>query len=205
MQFYKHPEISWTEWFSKACDTELGEFLHSKLESGTFIDVPCGLEDSSQKIIEIIQTFGICTYIEVDASAEVLGLRLKNPVRTTHGMTVHTHQADVLAYITGLDRSDEPKAIYISGLQPDKEFCKDPHNQSNIVVPYLQSLYKELERVCKAGDLVILNEASTLVSGLDEKTYAHIDPSIALLQHDFVLKRICPHGKVHVFESIAAL
>lgn len=212
MQFFGEPEISWNIWLHKAClkdnnITELGAFLRLKLAGGTFVDVPCGYANQSQKpfcnVIDIARQLEVCTYIEVDNNAEVLGTRLQNSVRTVGTMTVHTHMADVLAFISQLEEntSAHTRALYISGLQPKKEFCENSANVSGVVCPYLNALYDELARCSRTGDLVILNDAQTLVSGIDEDAFPTVHPSVALLTRGFTCKRTCPHGKVHIYEK----
>jgi hypothetical protein len=212
MQFYGEPEVSWSRWLKQACFsgkelTELGQFLQSKLSEGTFIDMPCGFvqqaDESDCSIMDIAEQLGIAEYIEVDNSAEVLGERLQNQVRTIGNMKVETHLADVLEFASQLEaQQGQPKrVIYISGLQPNEDFCINSENVSAIVVPYLEALYNELERASTVGDLLILNETSTLVSGIDETKYPHIHPSVALNKRGFRCQRTCPFNKVQVFEK----
>ncbi|PIQ76152.1 hypothetical protein COU78_01175 [Candidatus Peregrinibacteria bacterium CG10_big_fil_rev_8_21_14_0_10_49_24] len=215
MQWYGEPEISWTEWLQKACVsdgalTELGEFLRSKLLGGTLIDVPCGLakpETADLSVVDIATLLGVCTYVEADNDADVLGTRLHNPVRTTDGgMTIHTHLTDILAFMAQLEEHSGQyvRGIYISGLQPLKEFCEDPSNVSDVVIPYLEALYNELDRCSKNGDLVILNDANTLVLSVDEAVFPTAHPSVALMMRGFTCKRTCPHGKVQIYEKTDA-
>ena len=212
MQFHIEPEISWSSWLKQACIldgqfTELGEFLQSKLIGGIFIDVPCGLENKTAKgdcnVIDVVKMLGVSTYIEVDKDAEILGERLRNPERTVGDMKIQAYQSDILDFIAQLqvNRETPKRAIYISGLQPNEDFCSNSDNLSTIVIPYLQALYDELGRISHVGDLVILNEANALVSGINEEKYSDIHPSIALIQHGFICKRTCPHNKVQIFEK----
>ncbi|PIR53041.1 hypothetical protein COU76_03235 [Candidatus Peregrinibacteria bacterium CG10_big_fil_rev_8_21_14_0_10_49_10] len=210
MQFYSEPNVSWSQWLHTACIqegelTELGAFLASRLEGGVWVDIPCGLADASGKtVMEVAQKLGVRTLLQVDHDAGVLGERLEHPVRTVEGTTVYTHCADVLEFLAKLpvNTGKRGRAIYISGLQPQADFCRDPAHVSGVVVPYLQALYSELERVSAAKDLVILNEAAVLGSHIDEEQYPTLHPAIALVAHHFCCRRTCPHNKVQVFEKL---
>ncbi|MBT3292913.1 hypothetical protein HN512_00930 [Candidatus Peregrinibacteria bacterium] len=212
MQFYIEPEVSWTSWLNKACLsgndlTELGSFLKSKLKGGTFIDVPCGYEykaENELSVFEIAKELGVYGFIEVDKYEEALGERLNNSNRVVDEVRVSTHQADILEFLfkKELNQDSTNRAFYISGLQPDEEFCKEPSNQSDVAVPYLHALYEELARVSKVGDLVILNEANALVLGIDENIYPDIHPSVALPTLGFKCQRTCQYNKVQVFEKV---
>lgn len=204
--------------------TEMGDFLKKNLHEKIFLDIPCGqfaLRDTEKDFqeIELLRALGVHEYIEVDNNVDVLcdrtlaliDLYRGGKYQQTHGisgfgkrkkgdMSIATIQDDLLGFLCKFSEN-VPKAIYISALQPDAEFFKDLSSQKDVGVPYLEALYKELDRICASSDLVILNSSDMLVAGIDEEVFPAIHPTIALAQKGFTLKRRCPQNKVQVFQK----
>ena len=205
--------------------SELGEYLVKQLQDGLFIDIPCGLSSVREvgrdcDLVPLAKSLGASQYIEVDLTADVVSDRIPATmdviengiyqlaqkisnigVRKENEFPVMTMQDDLLGFISKLSDARErpPLTLYLSGLQPDANFCKKIEHQREIIVPYLTALYDELDRICGPKDLLILNSAQMLVTGIDETVFPDIHPSIALFQSGFTLKRRCRYDKVHVY------
>ncbi len=206
--------------------TELGDVLAKRLAGAIFIDIPCGLlaareQEHDYDVIPFAHSFGVDACIEVDLTADVIrdrvphvidvtdggtGYRLTQGVgeiglRETDGLPVATMQDDLLGFISKLSSSEvrPPVALYLSGLQPSPTMCQSPEAQRTVVVPYLLALYDELDRVCGAGDTLILNSSAMLTAGVDDKKFPEVDAAVALFQRGFTLLRRCAYGKVHVY------
>lgn len=213
MCFYIEPEISCSRFFGTACfteesikkyrtsndigdlqPTELGSFVADHIKEGLFIDVPCGLTQPLDPTVDfaispLAKRLGAKEIWRVDKDESVLG---------TATIAVHD---DILGFVAKLDPNTihHPLAICISALQPDAEFCASGENQKTIAAPYLHALYDELARITTNGDLVILNSSDMLCTGIDEKLFPNIHPSLALPPRGFSLMRRCERNKVNVF------
>lgn len=208
--------------------TELGTYVAGQISGGLFVDVPCGLlhpadpaEDFA--MVPLAAALGVRRCFEVDLSAEVLQGRLPEKenvmdaggrytlaagvgqigVRTECGLSIATMQDDLLGFIAKISGVEEgaPKALYLSGIQPDADFCRSEEVQRTVAVPYLTALYRELARACRPGDLVILNSSDMLAAGIDEALFPGIHPALALPQEGFSLVRRCLRNKVQVFRK----
>lgn len=214
IHFFAQPEISWSRWFQSAClnDDELtpfGTYLHHALDDGTFINIPCGLEMPKNSddcpLLPIAQKLGITVYKEVDSDPTVLGERLHNPKRVDGSTTIETYQADILEYVSTYTRQNTVNTLawYISGLQLHAHRISSTAYQKDIAVPYIRSLYKELARTTVPGDMIILNDAQSLIEGIDETVYLDIHPTLGLSAYGFMNTKSCPYNKVQVFEKMS--
>jgi hypothetical protein len=209
--------------------TEMGEFLAKHLAGAAFYDIPCGqyaMRDQEEDfdVAPLAFTLGVQECIEVDATADVIRDRITRPIevirdgayvlaaedgpmneRMTDGGPVTTIQDDLLGFLAKLSEQKKysKNAFYLSGIQPDATLCKSEAFQQDVAVPYLRALYGELARLCGAGDTVILNSGTMLVTGLDENRFSLLHPALALPPLGFDLQRRCAYDKVHVFAKIS--
>lgn len=204
--------------------SEMGSFVAERLRGGLFLDIPCGMHAVREAgedfdLVPIAEALGAADVWEVDATEDVVrdriaetmdilggGYRLGNRVRsvglrTQGALRVATMQDDLLGFLAKYVHADTdpPLAVYVSGVQPDAGFAQKPEFQEEIAVPYLEALFDELQRVCRPGDMAILNSGDMLVSGLDEGTFPEIHPALALPKRGFTLERRDMYNKVQVF------
>lgn len=196
--------------------TEMGTFIKNHLLGKLFIDVPSGLHSAREHDVDfdihaLAKTLGAAHIWQVDIDEETMKhfipdtvpmighpyafIDRNGPMATNESVT--SFQDDVLGFISKMDNA-QSKAIYISALQPDAVFIADEKNLHDVALPYLNSLYKELSRVCRKNDMVILNSSSMLVQGIDER-HPLIHPALALPPLGFTLMRRDAYDKVHVF------
>jgi hypothetical protein len=209
-----------------ATRTELCSVLAERLQGAIWIDIPCGLhavrdQERDWDLIPLVRTLDIAAYWEADITADVVRDRIQETtdvtaqgtsytlgwglraigLRDVDGLPVATMQDDLLGFIAKLPwpGNRPPLALYLSGIQPDATLCATHEGQRDIVVPYLQALYQELERACGPEDVLILNSAAMLGAGIDEEKFPAVHPAVALFQRGFTLLRRCPYDKVHVY------
>lgn len=205
--------------------TEMGMFIERHVNNGLWIDAPCGQYDVREKGVDfdipvLAARLGATDVWEIDSTADVMKDRLmhtrtiienehytlmsssgETAQRMQEGIAVTATQDDLLGFLAKLSREQlhKPVAVYISALQPDAHYCNDEAFQKTIAIPYLTALYMEMERVLHTGDLLILNSADMLVAGLNQESFPHIHPSLALPPRGFSLMRQCPLNKVWAF------
>ncbi|MDB4978104.1 MAG: hypothetical protein JWM56_290 [Candidatus Peribacteria bacterium] len=203
----------------------LGSYIAQHLQGGLFLDIPCGrfaFRDQQEDfdLIPLVARLGAARYWEVDIDTDTLKDRLPRAtdiisngtyqkihatdsigIRHECGLPIATMQDDLLGFLTKFsDEDSQPKTIYISALQPDAGFCTTAEHQY-IAVQYLTAVYDELARICKAGDLVIVNAGTMLIAGIDEMKFPAIHPALALAARNFTLARRCAFNKVQVFRK----
>lgn len=196
--------------------TEMGMFVASHLKGKLFIDIPCGLHTAREHDMDfdvhaLAKALGAAKIWQVDIDEETMKhfipatvpmigrayafVDRSGPTATNESVT--SFQDDMLGFISKMDDA-QPKAIYISALQPEAAFIADEKNLNDVAIPYLHALYEELSRVCRKNDMVILNSSSMLTEGIDDG-HPMIHPALALPPLGFTLMRRDARDKVHVF------
>ena len=212
IQFYIQPEISWNRWFYNACTeneslTPMGVYLHTMINGGTFIDIPCGLRNPPERedasLLPLLKQLGITTYIAVDKSIKIITDRMEQYHHDEKKLSIDTFQSDLLEFVSEFERPSDTKHLtwYLSGLQMNPQFILNEEYQQQTAVPYLKALYTELERATVSGDCIIFNDAASLINGIDESIYTDIHPIISLSGYGFTHTKSCPHNKVQILEK----